>query len=275
MLSKMITQSFFDPFFWGVSLLVASLAFADFLLGKQGRKAMRERVAAWWVYLDDATYAGLGADDARRISTWLRAHLGPVMSVRFVLLASLAMSVCFVLSALVVFSLYEDSFSDPGELIRTILSLIAEGHTVFVPINVLVSITSLAITLGFLKLMAQSTSLARLVLLSLCDVVAIVLICIATVITVQSHRTWDTFDFGNVFDQLFWLSVGLNAVAPIGLHMLVSMLFMITKLIGPLIQRPVSLILLRVEESEKGVLTIGAVGMAAVSKMAQELLKLV
>ena len=64
--------SFFDPFFFAILVFVAALTFADFLLGKKGRDKTKELVGDWCLFLEDATYAGLGAADAHKI----HAHCG-------------------------------------------------------------------------------------------------------------------------------------------------------------------------------------------------------
>ena len=79
--------SFFDPLFFATLVFVAALTFADLLLGKKGRDKTKELVGDWWLFLEDATYAGLGAADAHKIHAWFRARLGAVASVRFWVLA--------------------------------------------------------------------------------------------------------------------------------------------------------------------------------------------
>lgn len=274
----MPAQSFFDPFFFVMLVIVASLAFIDFLLGEQRRKAIRERVGAWWVYLDDSTYAGLGADDAAKIHGWIGKWLGSTLSLRFAVLASIAMSIVYLIALFVALMAFESLFDGPKtgslEMIRLMFEMIVDGRIWLLVASVILSVASLVVTLRFLRWMATSTSLARLFLLTLGDLFAILVLIVLTIVLVQSQRTMDVFDFDQLFDQIFWLAAGMTALTPLALHLLLSTIFMVSKLTSPLVKPPVSLILLRLEESEKGVLTLVGTGLGVVSKLAQEGLKL-
>lgn len=272
----MPTDSFLDPFFFAVLVLVATLAFADFLLGQEGRKRVKEHVGDWWIYLEDSSYAGLGADDAARIQDLARRCLGPIRSFRFWVSAFVGACVLFPMSLQVVSSLMLGDPIIPGSLenlLEVHQVLVDRGAFLFLA-NTLVPVISLVVTLGFLQLMASTSSLLLLFLLIVGDTVAALTISVATVMIVQSHRTWDVFDFGNVFDQLIWLAGGMLTLAPTILHVVLVMLFMLSKLTTPILKKPVNLILLRLHESEKGVFSLIGVAVGTLAKLVQEGLKL-
>jgi hypothetical protein len=161
----------------------------------------------------------------------------------------------------------------PEALIVVPQVLVDRGAFLFLA-NTLVPVISLVVTLGFLRLMASTNSLPLLFLLIVADAVAALIIIVATVLIVQSHRTWDVFDFGNVFDQFIWMSGGVLTLMPTILHGVLVTLFMISKLTTPVLKKPVNLILLRLHESEKGVLSLIGVAVGALAKLAQEGLKM-
>lgn len=271
----MPTSSFFDSFFFAILVLVASLAFIDFLLGKKGRERIKERVGDWWLFLDDTTYAGLGAADAAKIHGWFRARLGPVASFRFWVSAWAGMCVLLVIALFALSSLLDGSFiSGAPERLLAVFEVLADRSLVLVLANVMLPVVSLVVTLGLLRLMSSSNSLLLLLLLTLGGAVAVLTVIVVTVTIVQSHKTWDVFDFGNVFDQLIWMSGGFVALLPLLLHILLASLFMASKLTVPILKPPINLILLRLHESEKGVLSLIGVALGTLAKLAQEGLKL-
>ena len=272
----MPADSFFDPFFFAIIVLVATLAFADFLLGQDGRRRVKEFVGEWWLYLEDSTYAGLGADDAAKIQFWVRRCLGPIRSFRFWILAFVGACVLLVASFQVVSSLVFDESIIAGALETLLLMpqlLVDLGAFLFLA-NTLLPVISLVVTLGFLQLMASTSSIPILFLLIVGDAVAALTIIVATVMIVQSHRTWDAFDFGNVITQLIWLSGGTLILAPTILHIALTMLFMLSKLMTPVLKNPINLVLLRLYESEKGVFSLIGVAVGTLAKLVQEGLKL-
>lgn len=273
----MATHSYFDSFFFGVLMLVALLTFTDFLLGKNGREKVKQLVGEWWVYLDDSTYAGLGADDAARLLHWVRKGLGPIRSLRFWISTFAGACVLLVITIHVVSSLM---FGEPiisGALEASVVvpnMLVDRGALLFLS-NTLMPVISLVATLGFLRLMSSTKSLIFLFLLILANAIAALTILVATVVLVQNHRTWDAFDFGNVLDQLIWMSGGTLTLLPVLLYIVLATLFMISKLTMPILKKPVNLIVLRLHQSDKGVLSLAGVALGAMAKLTQEGLKLI
>ena len=61
----MRTESLVDGFLFFDAVAVALLSCVDFLLGEQRRRIIREKIGEWWVRVDDMSFAGLIAEDAR------------------------------------------------------------------------------------------------------------------------------------------------------------------------------------------------------------------
>ena len=272
----MARHAFFDPFFFAVVVFVTALTFADFLLGKKGRERSRELVGKWWVYLEDSTFAGLGAADAARIEGWFRRRLGPITSWRFWVLTFAGVSLLYVASLFVLFAVLDEApdAQDPAVPLAVFDWLVERGAVVFSGI-VILPVVSLAVTMGFLRLMASMRSLLLLAALALGDIVAVLVLMVLTVVFVQRFRTWDPVDFGNVIDQIMLLCGGLVSLVPIVLHIVLTALFMASKLTAPVVRKPVNLILLRIHESDQGALTLIGIAVGAVAKLVQEGLKLV
>lgn len=267
--------SFFDVFFFVILVLIATLAFADFLLGKEGQKKVKERVGNWWIFLDDSTYAGLSATDASNLYSWFLKCLGPITSLRFWLSACVGASVLLAITLFVLFSLWTGSFIenaiDSFFLVFEVLD--DRGLNIFLA-NVIFPVICFVITLGFLRLLASTNSLLLLLLLTVCNVITVSVVSLLSIIIVQHHRTWDPFDFGNLFDQFIWLSGGITALLPILLHVFFASFLIVSKLLTPLLKRPVNLILLRLHESEKGTLSLVGIALGTLAKLMQEGLKL-
>jgi len=270
----MVTYSFFDPFLFAVSVLVCTLAFIDFLLGKEGQKRLREVVGNWWVYLEYSTYYGLGAADAKKLHNSFRKLLGPTISLRFWILAFAITCVLLFIVLYVLASLFNGSFTSYVlETLADIFAIISTHTDIFV-INAVLPIVALIVTMYFLRLMASTSALWPLVLLTISDVVILLSLIMLTVVTVQSHRTWDVFNFDNIFVMAIWMSGGIVSLIPTLLHILLMVLFIGSKLSAPFLKKPINLILLRLHESEKGVLSLIGLAAGTLAKLVQEGLKL-
>ena len=60
---------------------------------------------------------------------------------------------------------------------------------------------------------------------------------------------------------------------PTLLHLLMSVFYVLQKVLRPVIQKPVELVLLRFHESKKGVLRTFAIGAGAIAKLLDEAIK--
>ncbi len=72
---------------------------------------------------------------------------------------------------------------------------------------------------------------------------------------------------------VLFASAVVPAVLPLMLHAAMVLTFMLSKLFRPLLQKPTELLLLRFYESEKGVLTLLAVGLGAITELAIKAIK--
>ncbi len=68
---------------------------------------------------------------------------------------------------------------------------------------------------------------------------------------------------------VFIAPVSFTSALPTLIHLMITIAFLASKLFRPLLQKPVSLILLRFHESRKGVLTQLAVGVGVLAKLMQ------
>lgn len=84
-------SDFFDAFFYWVFVAATCLTAVDWWIGQDGRGRIRERVAHWWIYLDDLSFTGLVADDARRLRAGISKAFGPWRGAR-------AITICLGLS---------------------------------------------------------------------------------------------------------------------------------------------------------------------------------
>lgn len=275
-MEEVAINSFVDTFFYFCLVFVAVLALTDFLLGKEGREKVRELIGEWWIYLEDSSYAGLGASDAARILGWFRNILGPIVSLRFWVLIFPIAFLLLVTVLHLVFTMPDGVvFEDLFESISLIFLIFGERGFLIPFANTILPVLSFVLTLGFLKLMSSSSSFVFLSFLTICDLIVAIALIIVTVMIVQSHRTWDVFDFGNVLDQYVWIAGGLLSLFPTALHVFLTSLFVISKLTAPILRKPVNLVLLRLNESEKGALSLIGVAIGTIAKLIQEGLKLV
>jgi hypothetical protein len=65
----------------------------------------------------------------------------------------------------------------------------------------------------------------------------------------------------------------LPAVLPLLLHLITVSVFLLSKLVRPLLRKPTELLLLRFYESEKGILTLLAVGVGAAAELITKAIK--
>ena len=69
-------DGFFDHFFYWIFATASVLTAVDWWIGPDGRAAMRERAGLWWLHITETSFAGLAAEDARRVEQWLRRIFG-------------------------------------------------------------------------------------------------------------------------------------------------------------------------------------------------------
>lgn len=266
-----------DFLFWNAAL-VAILVLADWLLGEEKRAAIREKMGYWWIYVQDLSYAGLTAEDARRVHTFLQRIFGAKWYkprfTRLVFVISIVLTWIVVLPAMVTHLVAGNDV----ELGVSIIIFLVWSVT-----NAFLNWLSLAITFVLLRHMSKTIKLSRLALFILLDAV------IAISLAYASYRLVVKIVIPSNADHFFQivlllvmasvekvpLFVAASAVGafPTLMHLGLAIVFLGSKLLRPVLQPPVSLVLLRFHESKKGVLTILAVFLGSSAKLVQEATK--
>ena len=281
-----MASSWVDGFLLWDAIIIASLVFADWLLGNEQRKALKDKVGYWWLYLEEMSFSGLVAKDAGRVSrTFKRIFGARWWGVRRIGLASLvSLIISFVFIMVEVPKLVCETMENSGFHLAepSMIPYLTTGplfRTSSVP-NAIVGWASLSITIWLLTMMARSVSPIRLGFLMITDIViAALLVYVCYIVTIGLHLTQIDPNFPElqglqmqlIHESVFPITV--IASLPTLIHLLVVIVFLGSKLFRPLLVKPVSLIMLRLYESPKGVLSQLAVGLGAVAKLLQQGMK--
>ena len=286
-------QSWIDGFLFWDALIVTSLIFADWIIGKERREAMRERVGEWWLYLDNSSYSGLVADDARTVRQFLqkmfgRSWLSPAFvqrtfiystAVAFLVLTAFQFYLLFLAS-----SISSSASDDPvllSEFAYAILVLVLLPVLMTMPAmitpNVISGWLSIGFTLFLLKKMERSTSLAVLLGILICDVVAACLVTVVSFVLLSYALNGPSWGFylslPGIFSFFSVVAMAVTNSLPTLIHASLGILFILSKLVSPLLKKPTEILLIRFYESKKGVLTQLAIGLGALAKIVQEIVK--
>ncbi len=255
--------------------LVATLILADFLIGKKGRAAMREKVGDWGLKLQQVNFLGFESAHAGKIRSWLERFFGNRwFRLKFFLRTAL-LSIGITFCAVFLFNILlidKRSFGRSDELFGFTLFL-----DVYLP-NLLADWFSLAITIFVLKKMQESVHTIRLMLLMVVDLAAVIVLSFAALMGSLGLARFLGLQppihiiAGAALVIILWI-ITLTSVLPSLAHLFVALVFCLSKLLRPVLQKPVELVLLRFYESEKGLLTLLAVGLGALSKIIQASVK--
>ncbi|BBO85786.1 hypothetical protein DSCO28_63520 [Desulfosarcina ovata subsp. sediminis] len=260
----MNTNTFFDKFFYISLVFVASLTFIDFLLGEEKRNAMKDRLGCWWIYLSDISYAGLVANDAKKVRLFIDKVLGNgFFSFRF-FISSMILSVGFLwLTDFIAVNVFLENVSTDYSSwdIESILLMISNG---------LLNYFSFGITVHLLKKMESQTSIVILVVILLSDIIiasiiALIAYVLMSVILGDAESILEV-----VAHAIVLVIVMISSFIPTIIHALFTLLFLLSKLFRPLIQKPSELVLLRLSQSSKGILTLLAAAIATIAKLIEE-----
>jgi hypothetical protein len=322
-----MTGSFFDGFFFVVSILVLGVMFTDWWIGREGRVAIKNRVADWWVYVEHSSYQGLVADDAARVRRGLELLFGaqwyrPRAIVLVAILSLLITNAAFLLAHSVIQADLIRHFYDTNSKHYPYppwpIYVLKEGFRSafnsgiyypsvgrYLPINVLADLISLYATIHLLRAMERRTDLGGLMLLIAVDI-AIVFVLTALVFDIGTRITWFVhpnyladlstvmrgqylllapqkfYEYavlggppvGGLLAKAALIGVLISSGLPSILHIGMGALFLVSKLTRPVIKPILARTLLRVAESEKGVLTQVALFGGAIAKAFQEGMKL-
>ena len=283
--------SWVDDFLLYDAVVVAGLTFLDWLLGPAQRAVMKRRVAVWWRFVRRAKYGGLVAKDARLVRLWLQRIFGArILSARFFFTA-LGASLL-----LMTISYYGVGFLEGAR--------VGKGYTInFVAYaipNMPLDWISLAVTIHLLKIMERYPHFWSIAAIALLDLVLALALGILTfvlfsftfdLITLRPLPPINALVMKTVVEMSYYLPVYLEGIITPGqialtgyvviftsalptlIHFGLAVLLLGSKLVRPILQRPTAILLQRLSESDKGVLTQVAVGLGVLTKLAQEGLK--
>jgi len=271
-------KSWVDTFLIWDAIIVLCLTFVDWLIGTDGRRHLRDTMADWWVYVKEASFRALLANDAARLSLGLDRLLGTrIFASRYLIRVTAANLVLAVLGALVVAphmlsDFFDARFSHVVPQAIEIANAAPSGFTASLILIIVVGAANVATMHRLLVSMGRALSVAKLILFVFLNGVIGTLVFLV----VTKTSTWLTtgnsdnsafsvfFDwFVALFTILFWSTV----------FIIIAFIFALSKLSRPIFKAPLSLFLERLAESDKGVLSLIAVGIGALAKIVQELFK--
>lgn len=271
------SNTFFDFFFFLVLVICTALAFVDFLIGEEGRRRMRDVCASWWLYLQENTFAGIMAKKAASITQSITSLLGDNL-----LKKSLSvLMICFLTVIPITIGL------------KSVLGTSTTIGTIVMPAlltSFVCSLASLLITIYLLQRMSFSDSWTLTGGIIIIDMVAIVvLFWLALVGGIALLPVFDPklLDAGGKLPGMGYTGAlkVLEKIAILAPAIILSLLWsishlsaaatiLVSKILQPLLQPLVSIILYRFQASQKGVLTMLAIGGGAFLKLSQEAIKL-
>ena len=264
------TNSVDQFLFWDL-VVVTALVTADWLLGPERRRAIRDRVTDYWVRVRGVSFRGLAVEDAARVRRWLVYLFGE----RWNDLRGLRNIAVYSASALFVvwsvLALWHDEF--------WLAAASAHEYRLYfalsLPINVAADWLSIRLTVLILGRIAppNKPGVPRLTVWIFADLVAGALVAIATF--------WSIAELTLIADPhalgLTALAASLIAAAstllPSALLANLLTLMVASKLLRPLVQWPTALVLERLAESDKGTLTLVSVFLGVVAKLVQSAAK--
>jgi len=277
-----------DKFTGYLLVMVILLTFADFLLGKEKRKRMRERVGDWWLMLSTKTFVGFTRREAEIIRNYIFKTFGQERSWKLFGWTVLLIFLSGVVSILTLSSIIFQNYDNPGVpiffmTINTIIPIIPQA---------VITYASLIITLKFLDLMTKNTNIFLLLVIIGFDLFLGLLTALASAVFVfghwqlflqQIHRflsvileffPFDLYALPNfkpipLYNMIRTISYWAPPLLPSFFHLFGCLLFLLSKLFEPVIKKPLALLLLRFHESEKGVLTLVGIGLGGVAKLIQ------
>jgi hypothetical protein len=305
-----IKKEFFDGFFFLVSIIVVLMVFIDWLIGKENRALLKNKIAEMWVKLDDSTYIGIVQKDANIVLICLEKILGKKWySPRFFIVPVV---LSLILTYLVIHSLFSVGLfttifydSTNGNPIPLTFSMTSERLYLlyYIVPNAVSDWFSLALTIFFLKKIVATDSSQTIIKYIVLDILmvfvfAIVVLLFAGLIldvylvyVLPEQPNWAfkdqcpnfsiicsldlslflgsiLFDYRNNYQWLGGLII-LTGAFPTILHIFLSLLMLFSKLFSPLLKPIISTLLLRFNESEKGLLTQFSIALGAIVKLIQ------
>ena len=293
-------RDFDDAFFYQITALCMMLAFVDWAIGPAARAAMREKMAEWWIRLDDSSFAGLVASDAAITRSTFIEKFGSYWYSWRRIWRSFVVSTITLFAILVVFSA------------AGIIEKFHAGHASYTLVmlvpNAIFDWILLNITIVLLGLAAKSPSLFRLAFIASIGFASLILkaifvfiLFLAVGLTVlpifevtgisDAGYNFLVSVFGprpdlgpppcvecvfqGVFDDLFVVFfAAITGCLWAIFNILMAVAIGVSKLFRPVLKPMIAWLLYRFQESDKGVLTVVSAGLGGVAKLAQQAIKI-
>ena len=255
----------------------------DFLLGPDYRKRIKDIVHEWWLWVENLSVRQLLVDDARVVLVFFNQQFGEqLFSAKLVLKSGLLSIMILILGTATIFVSIVDRTPDITNV--QVLSLFA----ICTLVNAYFDYISLAFTMFLLRIMARSVSLVRICLIIVLDLFIVYSLLFIIALSVFVLLYLSVYVLGQSVGTIVFSAPGTYSIAikdfpieiiylvlftsllPSLFHLVLAFIFLTSKLLRPLLQQPTSLVLLRLYQSEKGVLTLLAVGCGGVAKLVQE-----
>lgn len=265
-----------------VFLLIAT----DWLMGEKARKAIKDKVADWWYLVESLTWNGFGAAHAARMLQFMSRLLGTrgLSWRRFLSCSALSLALMLPVAALVM-QLWPPQVAKPDAPASHQESIDwarNAGYVLFaaacIP-TLLFSWLSLSATMKVLARMSRSAGPASL-LANLLAVLAIAagasIWLIPLVLVVAEFLQFLIFATAFGSPNAFTLFAGMLAsiiamlvtnFGPLVILIFSILFFLVSKLVRPAIQPVTSLVLARLYESKRSVLSQVAIGAGAVAAL--------
>lgn len=276
---------FFDHIFFWVILTGGFLCAVDWLMGARQRKAVKEKIGEWWLYVDEASFGKLGSSEAKFFRAIFLIALSGKPGNKIHALRSTTVVFIFLVVWYLLSALYQNFFE--GVYVKNLYNInILLILMIFAlpPVSFICAL-SLHLTAYLLHVMEKSQSLLNFSFLFLLDFIIAVLLSygayslLSELIAVmppalQRELRMEVMAIGRSGALGFFSDmVVLVCLLPTILHAASVVVFMVSKIAQPVLRPIISLLLLRFHESDKGALTqLAVIGGAAV-KLGQEAIK--
>jgi hypothetical protein len=275
-----------------LSAIVALGNFADFLIGTKGQRRLKDRLIAWYLELSESDWSKFVKIAARATADYVNRTFGPhFFTPRFLVRAC---SLSFLVSSLLLVAALSIA---AGSLEKGLEILFATRFFRAVPVilvaNCAIDLMSLAITRSVMKHVTVSTSKLRtLGVLLVVAGIAYVAVALAVLLTVPStivgltlkdaelpdpltiwrrlimakvseafSSPWDAkMTIGGINFSVFSIAAAFGA----WFHILVLSSSYLLWLSRPVTQKPILLLVTRLEEAPKGLFTTLGIALAAI-----------
>jgi hypothetical protein len=274
-------NAWLDSFTFWDALVVALVSTADFLLYPAEKLAIKDRIAQWWIQVDDSEFTGFVKEDAERLGRFIEGMFGSRwLSLRFILIE---VAISLMLTWLLLDRVPAVQGSDQA--------LFGGAVIVFFPVNALFGWLSLASTLAFFRKMARATDPSQMLVLSCIDLLLLgIFVCLTLATTISVARflscflhncnplVWSLSETRDVLvvmlerypiaAQRMIVAATVGGVFSI-LHLLTVMGFLISKVLTPVLKPLVSRFLYGVHDAPVGALSLFAVITGGILKLVE------